>query len=76
MTAREQALMFETLELLRKTVTASDDFRDKDWKDADDYIFSELQFTVEDLMNLYQGKDVMLYTGSAIEGFAPAGLTY
>lgn len=68
--------MFETLELLRKTVNASDDFQDKDWKDADDYIFSELSFTVEDLMNLYQGKDVMLYTGSAIEGFAPAGLTY
>ena len=76
MTVREQSLMLATLEMLRKEVSKSPDFREHDWKDVDDYIFSELDFTVEDLMNIYHGKNVYLYTGSAIEGFAPAGLTY
>ena len=76
MTQRESTLLFNTLELLRKELRKSDDFRDGDWKDVDDYIFSELDFTVEDLMNLYHGKNQYLYAGSAIEGFAPAGLTY
>ena len=40
MTQREKDLFYEVLELLRKEVRTSSDFRNRDWKDADDYIFS------------------------------------
>ena len=36
MTNREKNLFFETLELLRKELQKSDDFRGQDWRDVDD----------------------------------------
>lgn len=45
MTQREKDLFYEVLELLRKEVRTSSDFRNRDWKDADDYIFSALHLT-------------------------------
>ena len=49
MTQREKDLFYEVLELLRKEVRASSDFRNRDWKDADDYIFSALHLTQGDM---------------------------
>ena len=34
MTQREKDLFYEVLELLRKEVRTSSDFRNRDWKDA------------------------------------------
>lgn len=48
MTQREKDLFYEVLELLRKEVRTSSDFRNRDWKDADDYIFSALHLTQGD----------------------------
>ena len=36
MTTRDKNLFFETLELLRKELQKSDDFRGQDWRDVDD----------------------------------------
>ena len=58
MTAREQSLMFETLELLRKNVKASDDFRDKDWKDVDDYELTSASEKVELVIREVEGGEV------------------
>lgn len=57
---RLQELLFETLEFLRKEL--GKEFGD--WKDADDYIFSELSFTKEELRSLYDGRNIMVYDGS------------
>lgn len=72
MTNHEKELMFETLELLRKT--ASDLFRlqrgdgtSPDSKDVDDWIFSELHFTKNDIDHIYDGKNIPVYMASALE---------
>lgn len=76
MTSREKTLIFETLELLRLTASRLPEFRESDWKSVDDWVFSELNFTANELEALYAGRGKSIYTGSAIEGAAPAGLTY
>ena len=53
MTQREKGLFYEVLELLRKEVRTSSDFRNRDWKDADDYIFSALHLTQGDIAEIY-----------------------
>ena len=72
MTAHEKLLFFEILQLLRKTAANLPDFKGADWKDADDYIFSELNLTEEDVEQIYDGHDDLVYTGSCIPGPAPA----
>ena len=52
MTKREKNLFFETLELLRKELRQSDGFRGKDWRDVDDWLFSELPFTKGELREI------------------------
>lgn len=77
MTKREQNLVFQTIELLRKTAKSLPDFANaSDWKDVDDWLFARLDWTAEDLDALYHGREALIYTGSTIPGFAPAGLTY
>lgn len=77
MTKREQDLVFQTIELLRKTAKSLPDFANaSDWKDVDDWLFARLDWTAEDLDVLYNGHETLIYTGSTVPGFAPAGLTY
>lgn len=76
MTQREKDLFYEMLELLRKEVRASADFRNRDWKDADDYIFSALHLTQGDIAEIYSGRRTLIYDKSAIEGFYPVCPSY
>ncbi len=62
MNERTKNLFFETIEMLRKTI--SKDFYD--WKDADDWLFSELNFTKQELLEIYEGRDTMVYIESAV----------
>ena len=76
MTSREKSLLLETLELLRSTAAELPDFKGNDWKDVDDWIFSKLHFTGQELEDLYAGSGKLIDTGSAIEGAPPIGLTF
>lgn len=60
---RARQLLFGTLELLRKELHP----KFADWKDADDWIFSQLDFTKDELQQIYEGRDTMVYIGSAVE---------
>lgn len=63
--------VFQTLQLLRKKIHP--DF--SDWKDADDWLFSELNFTREDLERIYAGSSELVYYGSAVaEGDLYSGI--
>lgn len=75
MTNYERDLLFTTLEFLRKEV-AKTFSPDADWKDVDDYIFANLDYTIKDLDAIYEGRNVMVYAGSAIEGYSPCKPTY
>lgn len=56
-------LLFQALQMLRKTVTP----RFYDWKDADDWLFSELDITKSELAQIYEGREVRYYDGSAVD---------
>lgn len=60
---RSRLLLFQTLELLRKEIQP----RFADWKDADDWLFSKLDFTKDELAQIYKGRNVLYYDGSAID---------
>lgn len=51
--------LYEVLELFRKTINK--DFND--WKDADDWLFSNLNLTRKDVSDIYKGRS-MVYTES------------
>lgn len=74
--AARKDLFYEVLELLRKEVRTSSDFRNRDWKDADDYIFSALHLTQGDIAEIYSGRRGLVYDKSAIEGFYPVCPSY
>lgn len=61
---RNRLLIFSTLELLRKTMKKT--MPNSDWKDIDDYIFSELDFTRSEIKQVYKGRNTMVYTQSTI----------
>lgn len=61
-------LIFQTIELLRKEVQP----KFSDWKDADDWLFSELDYNKEELAQIYAGHDVMVSFDSAKESPAQA----
>lgn len=61
---REKTLIRETLELLRKTLRKSPDFRNSDWRDVDDWLFAELPFTKEELREIYADSGIF-YDGSS-----------
>lgn len=56
-------LLFQTIELLRKETQP----QFSDWKDADDWLFSELDYTKDELAQIYAGHDVMVSFDSAKE---------
>jgi len=62
-TPRSRLLMFQTLELLRKEIQP----RFADWKDADDWLFSQLDFTKDELAQIYKGRDVLYNDASAVD---------
>ena len=64
MDSREKELHFQTLQLLRRCIF--DLF--SDWKDADDWLFSELEFTKSELAEIYEGRGEYVYTASAADG--------
>jgi len=63
MSPREKLLLFSTLELLRKEIGP----KFSDWKDADDWLFSQLDFTKEELAQIYKDRGVVYYDGSAVD---------
>lgn len=54
-------LLFQTIELLRKETQP----QFSDWKDADDWLFSELDYTKDELAQIYAGHDVQVSFDSA-----------
>ena len=60
---RYRQLLFQVLEMLRKAITP----RFYDWKDADDWLFSELDITKSELAQIYEGREVCYYDGSAVD---------
>ena len=60
---RSTTLLFSTLELLRKEIQP----RFSDWKDADDWLFSQLDFTKDELAQIYDGRNILYYDGSAVD---------
>lgn len=60
---RAKALLFETLELFRKELAP----KFSDWKDADDWLFSSLSITKDELQAIYAGHDVLVYRESAAD---------
>lgn len=63
MSPRERLLLFSTLELLRKEIGP----KFSDWKDADDWLFSQLDFSKDELKQVYEGRNVAYYDGSAVD---------
>jgi len=60
---RAKQLLFQTLELLRKELGS----RFSDWKDADEWLFSELDFTKEELAQIYKDRGVLYHDASAVD---------
>lgn len=60
---RAKALLFETLELFRKEIGP----KFSNWKDADDWLFSSLSITKDELQAIYAGHDVLVYRESAAD---------
>jgi hypothetical protein len=60
---RAKDLLFETLELFRKEIGP----KFSDWKDADDWLFSSLSITKDELQAIYAGHDVLVYRESAAD---------
>lgn len=61
-------LLFQTIELLRKEAQP----KFSDWKDADDWLFSELDYTKDELAQIYAGHDVQVSFDSAKDAPAQA----
>mgnify|MGYP001041124232 CR=1 FL=1 len=66
MNNREKMLTRETLELLRETLRKAPDFRGKDWRTVDDWLFSELSFTKGELRDIYAGSGFLYDSSSAV----------
>ena len=76
MTQREKDLFYEVLELLRKEVRTSSDFRNRDWKDADDYIFSALHLTQGDMLRFIPAAGAWYTTKAQSRAFYPVCPSY
>lgn len=60
---RANFLLFSALEMLRKEIG----LRFYSQKDADAWLFSELDLTKDELAQIYKGRDVLYYDGSAVD---------
>lgn len=47
--------LYEVLELFRKTINKDFD----DWKDADNWLFSNLNLTEKDISDIYKGRSIV-----------------
>jgi hypothetical protein len=47
--------LYEVLELFRKTINKDFD----DWKDADDWLFSNLNLTEKNISDIYKGRSIV-----------------
>lgn len=65
---RAKMLLFSTLEIVRKELRG----KFSDWKDADDWLFGHLDFTKNELAQIYEGRDTLYYDGSAVDDEEPA----
>lgn len=72
MDQRSKDLLFESLQLLRSVTEKSF----SDWKDRDDWIFSELSFTKSELEEIYKGRGEQIYTGSALDDSSNTKIEY
>ena len=57
---REKDLLFEVIEMLRDKYSV--EF--SDWKDCDDYLFSKLDITKDELKQIYAKRNVLYYNYS------------
>ena len=53
-------VLYDTWQLFRKELCSG---QFQDWKDADDWLFSNLNVTEDYVLDIYRGRDVV-YTGS------------
>jgi hypothetical protein len=67
---RKLDILFELLELIRKE--AGQKFHD--WKDADDWLFSELDITKAEVDEIYRDRGVMTFTASCKGGTESGGV--
>lgn len=59
----DTSVIRETIELLRSEVSRAY----SDWRDADDWIFSNLSFTKSQLRTIYEGTDIFVDFSSAVD---------
>lgn len=70
MTNKERDLVLETIDLLRETTRDFWEARgieNPDWKDIDDWIFSNLNWTKSRLIKMYKNRPVSVYIDAAID---------
>ena len=63
MSPRTRLLLFSTIQLLRETLKP----QFSDWKDADDYIFSKLDFTRTELKQIFKNRGTLYHDASAVD---------
>jgi hypothetical protein len=68
---RKRDILFELLEFIRKE--AGQKFHD--WKDTDDWLFSELDLTKAEVEEIYKDRGAMVFTASCIGGTESGGVT-
>lgn len=61
MNERTKELLFETIQLLRTEIRT----QFSDWKDADDWLFSQLSLTKSEAGEIFDGRGELVYLSSA-----------
>lgn len=65
---RYKQIAFQTIQMLRKVTHTRKDFNGRDWKDTDDWVFSELDLEKQELIEIFSGySDACIYTGSCFD---------
>ena len=65
---RKNALLFQVIQYAREQADQKFD----EWKDADDWLFSNLDITKDELAEIYDGKGVMVYAGPCKDESEPS----
>lgn len=68
MNKRARDIIYQTLELFRTTLIQQPQQRTvfSDWKDADDWLFSELDLTAGEVSQIYADHDTLVHTASCL----------
>ena len=64
---RKNDMLFQVIQYAREQAGA----QFSDWKDADDWLFSNFDITKEELEEIYDGKGVTVYGASCVGGRDP-----